>query len=871
MTHDSAIGNIRRHWPPPPATVARVPAVLWLTLAGLLAGEEAFAQPRLALTVGPGTANCGSSGLTSPPAPPFSGELDSDTGGATKITDLGLGCLHFGGGKGTVIRPIGMPDGAVSYFDVQGATLAASSGTSSFDCTKGAGAGRHCINGSAGTGGGVCTADTQCGGVIGSCALDANCYFGPPVPVPSLPPLSALSSCLIDVVQTDAAGTIGATTGSLSVTLPLSSRLYITGNSASPCPRCLSGTCDPTWKTGNNTTSPDAGAPCTAVGSLRTSQQCRPTLANLQVPLPLDLTPLTTGTVSTTGAGGNFCPGQKNAGAFGQVTTQRILENGAPAGNLTDGATHATVLGSSFCIPSTGNAAVDGVVDLPGPGAISLNATAQLAGPPKVVCVNNTPTVSGPLTVRDVCTATEDTLGSFDALKMLLAAISVQDGGTTLRVSGINVQLVNGAGATDTTNGRGNLIVGYDANTGGHPRGGSHDVVVGDEHTYVSYGGLVGGFGNTIAGPGAAIIGGRDNSASGTYASISGGLKNRADGMGASVSGGEGNRSFALAGSISGGAGNLIGEADKAASISGGLDNRIDAKGAAFAASISGGSLNKASARAASVSGGTQNEATALAASVSGGANNVAGASGSRTIGAPEAPAGAPSVSGGFRNVASGAAASVTGGHTNTAGGLAASVAGGHTNTASSFGASVTGGSQNRATWTDASVSGGSGNEARGNAASISGGRNNLDSGPYSSISGGWANQATGQSAAVSGGLSNVAENDIASVSGGVENHASGYASWVGGGGVNQATDYITAVCGGEWNVADKSAAAVSGGSANLADGIDASVSGGDHNTAAAWAASVSGKCNRKAASSCGLEPGLQGPLGLFCPCDYGP
>jgi len=31
-----------------------------------------------------------------------------------------------------------------------------------------------------------------------------------------------------------------------------------------------------------------------------------------------------------------------------------------------------------FCIPSTGNAAVDGVADLPGPGAIGLNGVVQL-------------------------------------------------------------------------------------------------------------------------------------------------------------------------------------------------------------------------------------------------------------------------------------------------------------------------------------------------------------------------------------------------------------------------------------------------------------------------------------------------------------
>jgi hypothetical protein len=70
--------------------------------------------------------------------------------------------------------------------------------------------------------------------------------------------------------------------------------------------------------------------------------------------------------------------GQVDAGAFGQATTKCVAETGTPAGNLSDGQPHPAVLGSVFCIPATGNAAVDGVADLPGPGAIGLNGVAQL-------------------------------------------------------------------------------------------------------------------------------------------------------------------------------------------------------------------------------------------------------------------------------------------------------------------------------------------------------------------------------------------------------------------------------------------------------------------------------------------------------------
>ena len=43
---------------------------------------------------------------------------------------------------------------------------------------------------------------------------------------------------------------------------------------------------------------------------------------------------------------------------------------------------HNAVLGYSFCIPSTGNAAVDGVADLPGPGSLGLNGESQYLASP---------------------------------------------------------------------------------------------------------------------------------------------------------------------------------------------------------------------------------------------------------------------------------------------------------------------------------------------------------------------------------------------------------------------------------------------------------------------------------------------------------
>jgi hypothetical protein len=360
---------------PPPTTTTTTTLTTVTTTTTTTLMCPAVSGTKLAFTTAVGTSSCGPAGLATPPAAPLSGELDSDTSCSTKIADLGLGCLCFGGGGATIVACGKIPDGATSLLDISGpGTLAGSTGTSSNDCTKGAGPGKHCANNNSVP---ACTSDGDCGGAAGSCALDANCFFGPPLPIVSPPPFAALTTCVLNVVQTNASGTFNGTTGDSNVSLPLSSRVYISGNTASPCPKCLSGHCDPTWKTNTNTTSPDTNAVCTPTGIQLTTTDCRPSLPGFQAPLPVNLTPLTTGTVSMTSATGMFCP-QNNAGAFGQGNAQCIQETGMPAGSLSDGLPHNSNLASVFCIPATGNAAVDGVADLPGPGAIGLNGNAQL-------------------------------------------------------------------------------------------------------------------------------------------------------------------------------------------------------------------------------------------------------------------------------------------------------------------------------------------------------------------------------------------------------------------------------------------------------------------------------------------------------------
>jgi hypothetical protein len=238
--------------------------------------------------------------------------------------------------------------------------------------------------------------------------------------------------------------------------------------------------------------------------------------------------------------------------------------------------------------------------------------------------------------------------------------VSLENEGRVLRFSAVNVQVVDGSGGTDgDTNGLGNLIVGYNEDAeSARDRSGSHNLVVGSEHTFSSYGGFVAGLENAVTGPNSSVSGGERNIASYDVSSVSGGRYNRASYLGASVSGGIRNSASGSESSVSGGFENTAGA--EFSSVSGGYRNTASGS----RASVGGGTSNEASAHASSVSGGTQNRATAEGASVSGGDSN-------------EASGVASSVTGGLRNRSSNVGAAVGGGSDNESAGLASSVSGG--------------------------------------------------------------------------------------------------------------------------------------------------------------------------------------------------
>jgi hypothetical protein len=144
----------------------------------------------------------------------------------------------------------------------------------------------------------------------------------------------------------------------------------------------------------------------------------------------------------------------------------------------------------------------------------------------------------------------------------------------TVQFSGCNVQIVNGMGSTATENGAGNLVVGYDENTGaqrGHPgaQTGSHNLILGSEQEYTSFAGIltgvensaqeawavIAGSQNTVSGQFSTITGGKGGEVSGEWGSITGGLANTvsSSSLYGVVSGGEENKSSGLLGAWVGG------------------------------------------------------------------------------------------------------------------------------------------------------------------------------------------------------------------------------------------------------------------------------------------------------------------------------
>jgi hypothetical protein len=185
----------------------------------------------------------------------------------------------------------------------------------------------------------------------------------------------------------------------------------------------------------------------------------------------------------------------------------------------------------------------------------------------------------------------ESKVGTLESENAVLQATlaGVSRNGDILLFDGMNLQVVNGQGSTQTQNGLGNVIIGYNedgtADTGVALRTGSHYLIVGMDNEWTRHGGIVAGLSNTSTGAFASVTGGWLGQAKVAYASVTGGHSNTASANYASVTGGKGNRASGEYSSVSGGWGNT---ADTTySSVAGGIGGWISG----YASTIVGGDV----------------------------------------------------------------------------------------------------------------------------------------------------------------------------------------------------------------------------------------------------------------------------------------
>jgi hypothetical protein len=114
-----------------------------------------------------------------------------------------------------------------------------------------------------------------------------------------------------------------------------------------------------------------------------------------------------------------------------------------------------------------------------------------------------------------------------------------------------------GNSSTSITNGKGNVIIGYDEGLISPlgNRNGSHNLVVGVGNYYDSYGGIIGGGANLVTKP-YALAAGQSNEVNGTFATVAGGALNIADADFGAILGGSQNSASGDTSAVVGGQAN---------------------------------------------------------------------------------------------------------------------------------------------------------------------------------------------------------------------------------------------------------------------------------------------------------------------------
>ena len=487
--------------------------------------------------------------------------------------------------------------------------------------------------------------------------------------------------------------------------------------------------------------------------------------------------------------------------------------------------------------------------------------------------------------LEQLTTSVNELRGRVDArnvLDGLVPFLTVDE--TDIFIAGANLHVRNGAGGTDTVNGTGNIIIGYNAlKEADNDRSGSHNLIIGDRHAYSQYGGLLAGEGNTLSAPYASITGGTGNTVRGAHSVILGGYQNFNDGTYSSIAGGALNY---IGGIIT------TGEDVGGASILGGLQNEIYGN----TSSIVGGYKNEVGGDSAAILGGERNNANGETSVVLGGLRNIASGDAPSIIGGKDQEISGnqdigPIVSpyqevmeiadDGSTLLISGVNVQIVNGTGSTQstngkgnlilgynvvnpfpnqvippeihpGGRTGShniiVGDGHNYNASSgvavgmlnyLGSSgVVFGFANKITAPPeegfhgiASVLGGSVNSASGMFSVILGGDENIASGLASAVVGGFENDALGDKSVAVGGDHNLSEAGNTVTVGGSHNHAQGLGAVTVGGLENTVTGENSVVAGGRNNSAEGDAASVGGGVGNRAIRTTSSIPTGQYIT----------------------------------------
>ncbi|GEM_PF-3483348 len=377
-----------------------------------------------------------------------------------------------------------------------------------------------------------------------------------------------------------------------------------------------------------------------------------------------------------------------------------------------------------------------------------------------------------------------------------------------------------GGVASTCLTGLGNLIIGYDEDSGDDDKTGSHNLVVGPRHTYDSYGGVVFGDDNAISGPWAGVLGGDHSVASGDAAVVIGGSTNTASGLLSVVLGGSdvqgiGEYSVAAGGQSNEASGNF-------STVVGGYQNA--AATTAVWGGVFGGELNAANESYTVASGGYNNTAGVTHASVLGGEGGNVSAGGDFGV-----------VVGGYYNAVNTDAHGVAvGGYQLTAAGAYALAAGGGLSSSEGAMSSVVGSYGSTASGDQSGAYGAGSGTATDFGSGVFGGDTHTSSGYYSTAVGGYGGSAGAKWSTVLGGSANEASDECATVSGGRGNVASGVYSSVSGGDGNHAVGSDASVSGGYQNTANGDRSTVAGGSSGTADGDYSAILGGELTTATA-------------------------------------